>query len=193
MAGDTQFIPDVLDDALPAHVPVWCANDAEAAALGSLQMTELEPYSRYLVLTCGFALGAALVYKEAQLMSNVQLNLREFQRKTFSLPHLRPPVTARALNGTTWSVMLETTFTAHPDRDGGGIPSTFTASSLTNAAGLHIQFTAKANRRYRLEASDTLTGWTVIRTRNPRTTDTAVDWLLTTAELRRFLRAVAEP
>lgn len=71
--------------------------------------------------------------------------------------------------------------------------STFTAASVTLADGLHIQFTAKANRRYRLEASDALTGWTILRDRNPRTTDTAVDWLIPTPELRRYFRVVAEP
>jgi len=71
--------------------------------------------------------------------------------------------------------------------------STFTATSRTDAAGLHIQFTAKANRRYRLEASDNLTVWTTVRSRNPRTADEAVDWLIVPGELRRCYRVVAGP
>ena len=73
-------------------------------------------------------------------------------------------------------------------RDG---TSTFTATALKDAAGLHIQFTAKANRRYRLEVSDALTAWTTIKSRKPSASDTAVDWLLTPAEGRRFYRVVA--
>ena len=79
------------------------------------------------------------------------------------------------------------------DTDPQNGASTFTATSITDAAGLHIQFTAKANRRYRLEASDTLTNWSILRTRDPRTTDTSVDWLQSTADLRRYYRVVAEP
>jgi len=74
-------------------------------------------------------------------------------------------------------------------RDGSSI---FAAAALMDAAGLHIRFTARASRRYRLEASDAQTGWQTVRDRNASATDEEVDWLIEPAELRRFYRVVAE-
>jgi hypothetical protein len=75
-------------------------------------------------------------------------------------------------------------------RDGA---STFTAAAFSDASGLHIQFLSKANRRYRLEASDDLAVWTTVRSRNPRAADEPVDWLIVPAEVRGCFRVVAEP
>ena len=142
---------------------------------------------------------------------------------------------ARVLSSTTWSALLETTFTPHPDRDGDGVPndwetangfnsgdatdaagdadsdgssnaaeyaadtkphdggSNFTASSLSDSSGLHIQFTAKAGRRYRLEASDTLSNWNTVKSRNPGALNIEVDWLVPSSQMRRYFRVVAEP
>lgn len=75
-------------------------------------------------------------------------------------------------------------------RNGG---SSFTASTVTEADGLHIQFMARAGRRYRLEVSDALTAWTTVKTRNPGSVDTTVDWLLPQSSVRRYYRVIAEP
>jgi hypothetical protein len=68
---------------------------------------------------------------------------------------------------------------------------TFTAASFTDAEGLHIQFTAKAGRAYRLETSGALTAWSTLRTRAARTADEPVDWIVPPTDSRRYFRVVA--
>ncbi len=79
------------------------------------------------------------------------------------------------------------------DTDPRNGASTFTAAAVTDASGLHIQFTAKANRRYRLEGSDEMLTWSVLKNRNPGTADVPVDWLLNPGVARRYYRVVAIP
>ncbi len=72
--------------------------------------------------------------------------------------------------------------------------SFFSVTALLDAAGLHIRFTAKAGRNYRLEASTTLIGqWQTLQTRSSASSDAAVDWIVSpAAQMRRFYRVVAE-
>jgi hypothetical protein len=79
------------------------------------------------------------------------------------------------------------------DTDPRNGASIFTAAAVTDAEGLHIQFTARAGRHYRLEASDTLTGWVTVKSRNASAVDEAVDWKIAPAETRHFYHVVAEP
>ncbi|HWB02783.1 MAG TPA: chitobiase/beta-hexosaminidase C-terminal domain-containing protein [Verrucomicrobiales bacterium] len=71
--------------------------------------------------------------------------------------------------------------------------SSFAAVTDTDVEGLHIRFTARAGRRYRLEASDTLNAWTVVKSRSARTLDEEVDWLVIPVEFRRYYHVVVEP
>ena len=70
--------------------------------------------------------------------------------------------------------------------------SSFTAAALVDAAGRHLRFTAQPNRRYRMEASDTLSGWLTVEERPSVTVKAEVDWLIRPGETRRFHRIVAE-
>ncbi|HEX2750714.1 MAG TPA: chitobiase/beta-hexosaminidase C-terminal domain-containing protein [Verrucomicrobiales bacterium] len=75
-------------------------------------------------------------------------------------------------------------------RDGSSV---FTATSLTDTGGLHIRFTARPGRRYRLEASDSLSTWTILKSRAAVATDEEVDWVISPQESRRYYHVVAEP
>jgi hypothetical protein len=83
-------------------------------------------------------------------------------------------------------------YAAFTDPNSGA--SGFRAVSIADAAGLHIRFSAKAGRSYRLEASSTLNEtWQTLQTRSPAGTDADVDWLVNSvAQVRRFYRVVAE-
>ena len=82
-------------------------------------------------------------------------------------------------------------YTALTDPNNGA--SSFTAVSITDAAGLHIRITAKAGRSYRLETNSSLAGaWQTLNTRAATASDAEVDWLFSPAQARRFCRVVAE-
>jgi hypothetical protein len=63
MADDSNFVPDVLVSSVLPGTPIWCANDAEAAAMGVLLFPSIVAHESVLVLTLGFSLGAALIQK----------------------------------------------------------------------------------------------------------------------------------
>lgn len=79
-------------------------------------------------------------------------------------------------------------YTAGTDPRNGA--SSFTATSFTDADGIHICFTAIAHRRYRLESSDTLSSWQSVRSREPAPADSETDWVVESAGARRFYRVV---
>ena len=74
-------------------------------------------------------------------------------------------------------------------RDGG---SAFQAASLTDAAGIHIMFTARPGRSYRLEGSDDLAGWATVKSRRADTVLETVDWLVSGDAAHRYYRVVVE-
>jgi hypothetical protein len=68
--------------------------------------------------------------------------------------------------------------------------NTFTASAVTNATGLHLQFQAIPGRVYRLEGSDELATWQTVRTMAPVAAAGSAEFLLNPAAAHRFYRVV---
>jgi hypothetical protein len=61
MRGDRTLLPDALDMAGLAGLPLFVLNDAELAALSALTDARLAGFRKILVLTVGFGIGFALV------------------------------------------------------------------------------------------------------------------------------------
>jgi hypothetical protein len=61
MRGDHTLLPDALEMAGLAGLPLFVLNDAELAALSALADARLAGFRKVLVLTLGFGIGAALI------------------------------------------------------------------------------------------------------------------------------------
>lgn len=64
MAGDRALLPDALQLAGLAGLPLFVLNDAELAALSARLDPRLAGFRKVLVLTLGFGIGAALIHRE---------------------------------------------------------------------------------------------------------------------------------
>jgi hypothetical protein len=65
MQGDRTLLPDVLQLAGLAGLPLFVLNDAELAALSARLDERLAGFRKVLVLTLGFGIGAALIHRAA--------------------------------------------------------------------------------------------------------------------------------
>jgi putative intracellular protease/amidase len=63
LRGYRELIPDVLESAGLADARAFVVNDAELAAFGARADPRLAEFRKILVLTLGFGIGAALVYR----------------------------------------------------------------------------------------------------------------------------------
>jgi hypothetical protein len=63
MSGDRALLPDALEMAGLAGLPLFVLNDAELAALSARLDARLDGFRKVLVLTLGFGIGAALIHR----------------------------------------------------------------------------------------------------------------------------------